>query len=231
MFRRDVVVDLGGFDARLNAAEDQELYRRLVVARREARVVPETLLRYRRHEGQMTVAKSARVQESDAQSYERFVAALSPDAPARSLRLALFADPRFWEEPPSKTEILEPFFGAVCERLRLEGSDRDVLARAISRSAASSLLAGWFAGRYDRRATELSAFARTHGAAGPRSVAALEPLLAATAPAGRPVAAARSGLRRALRSAPMNGPRRLARRSRALRRLYARAVDTRSAND
>jgi glycosyltransferase involved in cell wall biosynthesis len=231
IFRRDVVVELGGFDERLNAAEDQELYRRLVLAGHDARVVPEVLLHYRRHDDQMTVAKATRVRESDSVSYERFLAALAPELPAKTLRLVLDADPQFWDGDPPDGDLLERFLTAARTRLRLDAAGTALLAEEVARRASACLLAGWAAGAYDRRGRPLAAFALHRGTRSAQSVAALQPVLAATAPAGRPIAAARTMLRVLLRSAPMSRPRRLARRSRALRRIYARAVDTRSVGD
>lgn len=231
MFRREVVIELGGFDERLNAAEDQELYRRFVLARKEARVVPEVLVRYRRHDEQMTVAKAARVRDSDSESYERFLATLAPELPARAVRLALTADPEFWEGDLPDDDLLERFLGAARARLGLSETESVLLAGQIADRASASLLAGWAAGRYDGRARPLATFARRYGRRRVKVIAMTQPLLAATAWTGKPFATARTSVRRVLRSAPMTAPRRLARRSRTLRRLYARAVDTRSVGD
>lgn len=231
MFRRSVIREVGGFDERLGAAEDQELYRRLVLAGQEARVVPQTLLRYRRHEEQMTYAKAAMVRENDARSHERFLAALAPRLPAETLRQLFAAERSFWEETTPSPELLDGFLAAAVERLGLAGPPAVDFAAALAQSAASCLLAGWAAGVYDGRARPLASFARRHGEPHARAIGALERFLAATAPAGRPVAAVRSRTRRALRSELLDAPRRTARRSRALRRLYTRVVDARGPED
>ena len=229
MFRRDAVIDVGGFDEDLNAAEDQELYRRLVLARREARVVPETLLRYRRHEQQMTYAKTAMVEESDARSHRAFLAALDPDSPAETLRLMVRAHPRFWTEAPLADDGLERFAAAASERLGLDAAGRDELTLALAQRAAACLLDGWAggAGGYARRARPLATFAAQHGDTRSRAVAAAFPALRAAAPLGKPVAVVRIAVARALRSEALAAPRRIARSSRVLRSLYMRIADTR----
>jgi glycosyltransferase involved in cell wall biosynthesis len=228
-FRRDVVIGVGGFDEDLNAAEDQELYRRLVLARGEARVVPETLVRYRRHEQQMTYAKTAIVEESDARSHSRFLAALDPSSPAETLRLLVRSHPGFWSKPPLAERALDDFVAAASGRLSLDEREREVMASAIAQRAVATLVDGWAGGasEYARRARPLAAFAGRHGDGRTRAVAAATPILAATAPIGKPVAAVRIGAARVLRSDALATPRRIARTSRALRTLYMRIADTR----
>jgi glycosyltransferase involved in cell wall biosynthesis len=231
MFRRELVVQLGGFDERLNAAEDQDLYRRLVLGRHEARVVPETLLLYRRHEQQMTVAKSASVWESDARSYDRFLAALAPGVPASTVRLMLRNDPRFWSERALAADWLERFLVEAAATLELTGPERSVLARALSRSATATMLSGWAGdgdpAAYPAQGLTLAAFAALHGDPRSRALASAAPLLARTAGAGMYVGAGRAQLTRALRSDAFAAARRAARNSRVLRRMYARVIDTR----
>jgi hypothetical protein len=232
MFRRSIVTALGGFDETLNASEDQDLYRKLVLARHEARVVEETLLRYRRHEQQMTVAKSAAVWESDGRSYDRFLEALAPDVPAGTVRLLLRGHPRFWAEPPLSEEQLDLFIDCASTRLRLDSNGRDMLANAIARRAVATLLSGWAGdsgpAAFSPRAGALASFVKRHGDVRARAVAAAAPMLTATVPVGARLGATRATLTRALRSEALNGLRRRARGSRTLRRLYGRVADTRS---
>jgi hypothetical protein len=231
MFRRASVLELGSFDERLGAAEDQDLYRQLVLLRREVRVVPETLLRYRRHESQMTVAHSDMVRRHDSLGHERFLLELAPASPARTLRLLFTGDREFWAEPQLESGLLDEFLESASDRLALDRGERAHFARALTRSAASSLIAGWTAGRYDGRARPVAAFVASRGARDSAFLARLHPLLRASAPAGKPFAAARRTLRQALRSEALRGIRASARRSRALRALYTRVVDARPSDD
>jgi glycosyltransferase involved in cell wall biosynthesis len=230
MFRREVVLAVGSFDESLSAAEDHDLYRKLVLARRDARVVEETLLRYRRHEQQMTIANSAAVWQSDGRSYERFLHELAPGAPVYTLRLLLRSDPRFWEEPPLADGELERFLDEAATRLELDPSGRALVGRAVAERVAATLVAGWLgdaAGGYRRRALELARFARRHGSSRPRRLARAYPLLAATSGAGAVLGRLRALAGHALRSEGVEPVRRVARRFRPLRRVYAYLLDTR----
>jgi glycosyltransferase involved in cell wall biosynthesis len=232
MFRRDVVLELGGFDESLDAAEDHDLYRKLVLARQDARVIEETLLRYRRHDQQMTIAKSAHVWKSDARSYDRFLHELAPDSPAQTVRLLLRSDARFWREPVLAEGTLDHFLASASARAGLDPSGRALLGRALARRAAATMVEGWLgdapARAYRLRARELARFARDHGDAASRRVGQSRGLLSATSVAGAALGAARGGLASTLRSRAVAGPRRFARRLRLLRRVYARIVDTRT---
>lgn len=231
-FRRSVVLDLGGFDESLSASEDQELYRRLVLARCEARVVAETLLRYRRHEKQMTIAKSAAVWESDARSHDRFLAALAPGSPPTVTRFMLRTDRRFWHEPEQPPGWLEHFLDEASSTLRLASSERAALAGALARSATATMLSGWAGDSapdaYRGRALGLATFSRRYGDGWSRAIASATPFLTRTALAGAYVGAVRSGVTRSLRSEALAHARRVARSSRLLRRMYARIADTRT---
>jgi glycosyltransferase involved in cell wall biosynthesis len=231
MFRRDVVLDVGGLDESLNAAEDQDLYRRLVLARRDARVVTETLVRYRRHEQQMTVAKSASVSESDARSYTAFIKALSPASPSETISLMLRNDRRFWETTPLSDAELERFLDASATTLALDDGERAMLAHTLARNAAASLLSGWAGdsapSAYGSRAVALARFVERHGDGGHRTLASSLPLLTATVRVGRHAGTLRARVGDILRSDRLARARNVARDSRALRRVYARIVDTR----
>jgi glycosyltransferase involved in cell wall biosynthesis len=231
MFRRHIVLELGSFDETLNASEDQDLYRRLVLGRCEARVIPETLVRYRRHAQQMTIAKSAAVWESDARSYNRFLAKLAPDSPADTIRLMLRNDKRFWQAPQLAPGELESFLEAAAVRLRLDEAERAALAGTLARSAATALISGWAGDSepdaFRSRSVALSRFANQHGPRSIRTLTGATPLLAATARLGTHVGSVRAFVATLLRSDALARPRRIARNSRALRGLYARVLDTR----
>lgn len=225
MFRRDVVLELGGFDESLEAAEDHDLYRKLVLAQHDARIVEETLLRYRRHEQQMTIAKSAAVWRSDARSFERFLHELAPAAPAATVRLLLRSDARFWQEPPLADGELDRFLDAAADRLELDANGRDAVGQAVAERAAATIVAGWLgdaAGGFRSHARELARFAARHNRA--RTYA----LLAATSGVGAVVGRVRALAAHALRSEDVEPVRRFARRWRPLRRVYARLIDTRA---
>jgi hypothetical protein len=173
MFRRDVVLELGGYDETLAPSEDKDLYRRLALARLGARSIEEPLVRYRRHERQLSQEQRDVQKRHDWASQERFIAELVGEEHAEPLRLLLStgADPA-----GAQAELLGRLLDGVERQLRVAGPDRAKL---------ESLLTRHLAGRK-------------------------EPVLRGVGPV--------------LRAEPLAPLRALARRSRALRSLYARLV-------
>jgi Glycosyl transferase family 2 len=173
MFRRDVVLRLGGYDETLAPSEDKDLYRRLALARHDARAVEAPLVRYRRHERQLSQEQADVQLRHDWASQERFLAELAGEEHAEPLRLLLTtgADPA-----GSQAELLGRLLDGVERQLGVAGPDRAKL---------ESLLTRHLAGRK-------------------------EPVLRGVGPV--------------LRAEPLAPLRAFARRSRALRSLYARLV-------
>jgi hypothetical protein len=220
MFRRDVVRDLGGYDPSLAPSEDKDLYRRLALARLEARVIPELLVRYRRHDMQLSQLQAERQIETDAAGQERFLTDLAPHLPARILRLLLAGDPAFWAAPPLGD--LDSFLESTSERLRLTPAERAIVAGTIAERCARTLLAGWGVPSQGHavRAVAPAAFVSAHGTLAARASLGLQPFLRATRPLGAAVGAGRLRARSALRNDRLQPIRAHARRVRLLRRLY-----------
>jgi GT2 family glycosyltransferase len=122
MFRRDVVLALGGYDEALAPSEDKDLYRRLALARHDARCVEAALVRYRRHERQLSQEQAEVQLRHDWESQERLLAELVGPADAARMRL-LLAEGR--HEP----QLLE---GAQ-RRLGLTDAERDELETLLRR--------------------------------------------------------------------------------------------------
>ena len=89
MYRRDSVLRLGGYDEATGPAEDKDLWRKLALERFEARIVPEPLVRYRLHDQQLSQTRAGYQRQVDGASQERFLEQLSPEGPARPVRLLL----------------------------------------------------------------------------------------------------------------------------------------------
>jgi glycosyltransferase involved in cell wall biosynthesis len=88
MYRREEVTALGGYDESVRLVEDQDLWRRLALRRRDARVVPDILLRYLIHEGQQSRTHHEEQAANNKGSYMRFVETLADaDAAAAAWRL------------------------------------------------------------------------------------------------------------------------------------------------
>lgn len=222
MFRRDVVLRLGGYDAALAPSEDKDLYRRLALERCDARVVPEALVRYRRHDAQLSQTQIEHQLATDLEGHERFLAELAPGYPVHALQLLLAADPRFWDEPPLAE--LESFVEAVTQRLGLEPDDRDAVCRGVGSRCGRTLLASWSAPHpVDAgSAATLTEFAWRYGDVSARASVALQPLVRRTRPVGTTLQRFRTIARRTLRQSERLAPvRARARRSRTLSRVYA----------
>lgn len=233
MYRRDVVLELGGYDVELAPSEDKDLYRRLALARHEARVVREPLTRYRRHAGQLSQIQTARQLRNDHLGQERFLAALAPDQPAGTVRRLLAADPTFWSEEPLESADLEALLVGAQKRLRLSDEERCEVGRVIAERCAQTLLVGWSTATpgYAARAAAPARFVASYGAASARATLALQWGIRLTKPLGPAAAAARRSVRQALRDERFAGLRAVARRSRTLRRLYARVLGFRLLDD
>jgi glycosyltransferase involved in cell wall biosynthesis len=225
VYRRDVVLELGGYDETLGAAEDKDLYRRLALARQEIRVVPEPLAVYLQHGEQMSRARAAVVAGSDELAYERFLTALGGGLPVRPLRALLRGEASYWDDPVGDAELTR-LIAAVTDRLALDGEERRAAAAAVARRCAQLAAAGWVSGSpsYRSASRPLVRFARRHGGARERALLTLYPVALAASPVGSTVAGVRGRMRRSFRTGPLGGLRSRVRRSLVLRSLYARLV-------
>jgi glycosyltransferase involved in cell wall biosynthesis len=136
MFRRQAVLDLGGYDETVRLAEDQDLWRRFALDRVEARILPHVLLRYRVHEGQQSRQSFDLQQEYNTKALEKFIGALSERAPARPVRLLLSGDFRFWREVTQEgarelVAALERLLEDAAEPLRLSPDEHAKLERLV----------------------------------------------------------------------------------------------------
>jgi hypothetical protein len=226
LFRRDVVLELGGYDESLAPSEDKDLYRRLALARHEARVVREPLTRYRRHGGQLSQTQIERQLRLDHEGQERFIAALAPAAPVAALRELLAGAPGFWGREPLAPGDLEGLTAGAADVLSLSAAERRRVERVVASRCARTLLAGWAAPSpaYAARARPLLRYVAAHGDRAARAALVVQPALRATRPLGPCVAAARAGVKHALRDERLAGLRAAAGRSRTLRRLYTRIL-------
>lgn len=199
MYRRDVVRGLGGYDVTLAPSEDKDLYRRLALARHDARCVEEPLVRYRRHEGQLSRGQADLQLARDHEGQVRFLAELTGSAPAEALRVLL-------ADGVGDTAMVDDLLTTARSRLRLDDREVEHIARGIAH-------------HLTRRAVRAGAT----GGPALRWAARREPLASALQPL-LPLSPAFRWVGRRLRRATLAFPRlrRVARRSRWLRWIYAR---------
>ncbi len=199
MYRRDVVRALGGYDPALAPSEDKDLYRRLALARHEARCVEAPLVRYRRHERQLSREQRDVQLAHDREGQERFLAELAGPGAAAQLRVML-------AEGKGDPALLEQLLDGARSRLRLDSDEVERLADGLAAHLARRAVRAGPAGREVLRWA-----ARRRHAALPAV-----PLL----PLVPPLRSAGATIRRTTHSFPRM--RRAARRFRPLRWIYSR---------
>ena len=139
MFRREVVGGLGGYDEDFAPAEDVELWMRMALARHEAAVIPEPLVRHRLHPAQQSVTKAARQQEQIWRSHTRILQTFGPPAHVAGLQHLLQRDSGVWNDYDSQARALELMqaFRALTEtlqeRLRMSELERAAFTRVLDR--------------------------------------------------------------------------------------------------
>ncbi|HZT15328.1 MAG TPA: glycosyltransferase family 2 protein [Gaiellaceae bacterium] len=225
MYRREPVLALGGYDETTAPAEDKDLWRKLALERWDARIVPEPLVVYRLHPGQLSQTQAAHQREVDGLSQDRFLAALAPQTPPTPVRLLLASDPRTWQHDPRRQlDGLEAVLGGARTILRL-GDDE---ARRLELRVAARLLAVARTRPWHPAARVLGAYAlarlpaesKRRARASYAAALATTPLLAALRRSGRLVAD-RADAVPVLRG--LRGP---ARHSRLARSLYGKLLGT-----
>lgn len=174
MFRLAPVLDAGGYDEAIRYCEDMDLWRRLVLAGHELRVVPEPLLRYRVHEGQQSRRHWDEQQANNDASLERFIAVLLPEVDARLLRIAFTRRLELWSELHDRSGAAR----LVRDLERLVTAEPE-LRSGVERHVARTARVGWRTGvrRWWSSSPPLARFGRARVAYPATYVAA--PLLAA----------------------------------------------------
>jgi len=153
MFRREAVLQLDGYDETLPFCEDNDLWRRLALARHDARVVAEPLTSYRVHEGQQSVSQAKIQRKNHVFSQERFVQSFTDEYTVRSLRLfmtcgSLFGGD-FWDSCSSLREArelcvqLESMLGTMRSQLQLNTWEYSKLVHLVRCHAAKVAGRAW----------------------------------------------------------------------------------------
>lgn len=139
MFRRDVVMDVGGYDSSFGPAEDYELWVRLAMRRHTANNIPEFLVLYRVHEGRQSVTRLATQLHSSQRAHDRMVAAFCHPNEAQRVGLLLRIEDDLWTECRSRAQLgavlcaAEAMLQAMECRLMLSPGEVASLRRTLSR--------------------------------------------------------------------------------------------------
>ncbi len=107
MFRREVVMKLGGYDDSFSPAEDYHLWSKLAMQRHGACVIGEPLLLYRVHKKQQSHFRGSLQRKSLQRGHENMISLLCNGGPSRILSLLLRLDRTFWKECRSKGRFAE----------------------------------------------------------------------------------------------------------------------------
>jgi GT2 family glycosyltransferase len=166
MFRRDVVLAADGYDEAVRYCEDMDLWRRLVLAGHELRVVPEPLLRYRRHAGQQSSQHAAEQRSNNEAALERFVGAVAPGVDARLVRMAFTRQLDLWHELASRADgarladDLRALLDGLGDHFGLDTAQRRELERRLRERVAAAVEGGWRTGvaRWRRASPPLAEF-------------------------------------------------------------------------
>jgi len=219
MYRREPVLALGAYDEATGPSEDKDLWRKLVLERCEARIVPEILVRYRLHSEQLSQTRAEYQRRIDGESQDRFLRQLAPDAPVTAVRMLLAGDAEAWSyEAEPMLRGVELVLAGARERLALE----DVEARRLETLVAGRLLDVALANPWHPSARAVAAYAVAHLPADDRSATRRRRARALVVAPMR--ASGRRALRRAVDVPGLAALRARARRSRIARRLYGRAI-------
>jgi hypothetical protein len=218
MYRREPVLWVGGYDEATGPSEDKDLWRKLALERYEARIVPEVLVLYRLHDQQLSQTRVAYQRQVDAESQDRFLSQLAPDAPASAVRMLLAGDPAAWALDPVPTLLgVELVLAGARHRLALDAAEAGRLGDRVTRR----LLEVANSSPWHRSARTVASYAIRRLPSDRRTAARRGHLLAlALAP---PRSGGRRAARIAARIAPLSAQ---VRRSPLARRLYGKAIGT-----
>ncbi len=148
MFRRQLVIDLGGYDPSYAPAEDFELWVKIGMRRHTAAILPKPLVMQRVHEGQQSSKRAIEQWRNTRRAHDRLIRAYSQgtdtDLVASLLRLpteavmsVVPAEELFWARCQSRKDLRSALIGLECVLGNLRTTLN--LSRAESRSLARVL--------------------------------------------------------------------------------------------
>jgi glycosyltransferase involved in cell wall biosynthesis len=226
-FRREVVLELGGYDTTLGPSEDKDLWRRMALARHEARNVEAELIRYRVHDRQLSRVRALEQARHDERSHLAFLRALAgEDVDVARLRLLLTTDPRFFSGGGVAGALadLDALLTSAAERLRLSAGERARLRRLVRARVSVAARRGWHGGIpvWWLRSGPVAGYGlRGGGRAGAVNAAATALLWPLAVPARVAGSGARAAARVVMSSGGLRRVEASARRSALARRVYS----------
>ena len=105
VLRRQLVVDLGGYDESYAPAEDFDLWMRIAMRRYSAAIVPDFLVMQRVHEGQQSAKKALVQTQNTRRSHDKLIKGFCDAPEGEFVALLLRMDDLLWETCKSKAQI------------------------------------------------------------------------------------------------------------------------------
>jgi len=139
MFRRQVVMEVGGYNHSYSPAEDFELTMRLAMHRHNGGVVPEFLLMQRQHESRQSVQREAAQWAMTETVHAEMIAKFYQGSAAEPLGQFLRAEGLFWKRCHSKDQVgqvlhaFQEMLSSMEKEFRLSGQEMVALERAVGR--------------------------------------------------------------------------------------------------
>lgn len=138
MYRRQPVLDLGGYDPGFAPSEDYELWTRLATKGAQAYVIPKPLVEFRVHSGQQSFTSLERQRAQGKRAHQRLVEQYcAAGSEATSLGELLRVDPGFLAKLKSREELgrvslaLKSLLTQATASLNLTDKEKSSLTRVI----------------------------------------------------------------------------------------------------
>ena len=139
MFRRNVVTELGGYDASYAPAEDFELWARLATRRYNAAIVPEFLVLQRVHGDRQSIKRGSTQLENMRRAHSNLIQTFYDPGASESLAELLRLEETFWSNPKSKRQLgdvllaLKQMLKNIKSALALSPEEFSALSKVIYR--------------------------------------------------------------------------------------------------
>ena len=139
MFRRNVVAELGGYDASFAPAEDFDLWTRLATRRYNAAIVPEFLVLQRVHADRQSIKSGTTQLENMRRAHNNLIQTFCDPGASERVAELLRLEETFWSHPKSKRQLgdvllaLRQMFKNIKSMLGLSPEEFSTLSRVIYR--------------------------------------------------------------------------------------------------
>jgi len=147
MLRRNIVVELGGYDPQLPLSEDFDLWTRIAGAGYDAKIVPEPMIYYRVHAEQQSAVQKRIQEESLNKAYNRFLESYLDGFPFEPAMRFLLRKDEFWErvsffKMTMFVRAMRRMLSNICRKTGMSHQDSIELKHLIAGTAYETALQG-----------------------------------------------------------------------------------------